>query len=70
LTSLCAGVRFLLARSEGTLLGDGLAEVLQMGAVEHVFMEVPVGSTLRLPPDDYDLRGWPPWWLAAPSTPP
>jgi biotin carboxylase len=55
--SLCAGVRFLLARSEGTLLGlDGLAEVLQMGAVEHVFMEVPVGSTLRLPPDDYDLQ--------------
>lgn len=54
---LYAGARFLLADREGRFAGlDGLAEVLTAGAVEHVFMEVPVGSALRLPPDDYDLQ--------------
>ncbi|HKE97904.1 MAG TPA: hypothetical protein VKG45_03090 [Actinomycetes bacterium] len=55
--SLYAGVRFLLADREGRFLGlDGLAEVVRMGAVEHVFMEVTVGATLRLPPEDYDTQ--------------
>jgi biotin carboxylase len=55
--SLYAGARFLLADRAGRFLGlDGLAEVLQMGAVEHVFMEVAVSTMLRLPPDDYDLQ--------------
>jgi biotin carboxylase len=53
--SLYAGVRFLLADRAGQFLGlDGLAEVLAMDAVEQVFLEVPVGTPVRLPPDDYD----------------
>jgi biotin carboxylase len=55
--SLFAGVRFLLADLEGVFQGlDGLAEVLQLGSVEHVFIEVPVGTTVRLPPSDYDTQ--------------
>jgi biotin carboxylase len=52
-----AGVRFVLAERAGRLQAmDGLADVLRMGAVEHVAMEVPVGTELRLPPDDYELQ--------------
>ena len=55
--SLYAGARFLLAERAGRFAGlDGLAEVLQLGQVEHVFLEVPVGTVLRLPPDDYDYQ--------------
>jgi biotin carboxylase len=55
--SLYAGARFLLADRAGRLAGlEGLAQLLQLSAVEHVFMEVPVGTMLKLPPDDYDLQ--------------
>jgi biotin carboxylase len=54
---LVAGVRFLLANREGVYRGlDGLDEVLQPGTVEHVFLEIPVGTTIRLPPADYDTQ--------------
>lgn len=57
LDPLVAGARFLLADRVGRFAGlDGLAELLQLSAVEHVFMEVPVGTGLRLPPDDYDTQ--------------
>lgn len=55
--SLSAGVRFVLADVEGVYRGlDGLAEVLQLGSVEHVFMEIPIGTAVRLPPADYDTQ--------------
>jgi len=54
---LHAGARFLLAAEAGRYAGvDGLAETLQVAAVEHVFPELPVGSAVRLPPDDYDTQ--------------
>jgi biotin carboxylase len=55
--SLCAGVRFLLATESGRFSGlEGLEETLAMSAVEHVLLEVGPGSSVRLPPDDYDTQ--------------
>jgi len=54
---LFAGVRFLLADREGGFDGlAGLVEVLQTGVIDQVFLEVPIGTTVRLPPADYDTQ--------------
>jgi biotin carboxylase len=54
---LYAGVRFLLAGDAGRFAGlDGLAGLLHLTSVEHVFLELPVGTEVRLPPDDYDSQ--------------
>jgi len=54
---LVAGVRFVLADGEGTFAGlERLPEVLQHGEVEHVLLEIPLGTAVRLPPSDYDTQ--------------
>jgi biotin carboxylase len=54
---LVAGARFLLAERSGVFRGlCGIEQALASGSVEHLFMEIPVGTTVRLPPADYDTQ--------------
>jgi len=54
---LHAGVRFVLADRAGRLDGvDGLDRLLATPGYDHVFLEVPVGTMIALPPDHFGLQ--------------
>ena len=55
--TMVAGARFLLADRDGVFKGlEGLADVHQLDPVEHLFLEVAIGTAVRLPPADYDTQ--------------
>lgn len=52
-----AGVRFLLAESDGKLQGlQGVEAMLGLPAVEHLFMEMAPGATIGLPPHSFTTQ--------------
>lgn len=54
---LYAGIRYLLAGEPGRLRGLSAAEtVMEEPAVHHLFLEVPLGAEIKLPPDNFRLQ--------------
>lgn len=52
-----AGVRFLLANTEGLLVGlKGIETMLSLTAVEHLFVEQAPGNEILLPPRHFDSQ--------------